>query len=61
MSKSKVVTLRMPVELKRRLEREAKYQGNFRESVEQLFAEYSVNPNGSHFISGKPVVAKIPS
>ena len=27
MSKSQVVTLRMPVELKRRLEREARYQG----------------------------------
>ncbi len=33
MSNSKVVTLRMPVELKKRLEREAKYQGT---SINQL-------------------------
>ena len=33
MSKSQVVTLRMPAELKRRLEREARYQGV---SVNQL-------------------------
>ncbi len=39
MSKSQVVTLRMPIELKRRLEREAKYQGV---SLNQL-ANYLLN------------------
>ncbi len=39
MSRTQVVTLRMPIELKRRLEREAKYQGV---SINQL-TNYLIN------------------
>lgn len=44
MSKTQVVTLRMPKELKRRLDREAKYQGV---SLNQL-ANYLVNIQLTH-------------
>ena len=44
MSKTQVVTLRMPKELKRRLDREAKYQGV---SLNQL-ANYLVNVQLTH-------------
>ena len=47
MSDTQVVTLRMPRELKRRLDREAKYQGV---SVNQL-ANYLVNSQLTHMES----------
>lgn len=47
MSKTQVVTLRMPKELKRRLDREAKYQGV---SLNQL-ANYLVNVQLTHLES----------
>ena len=47
MSKTQVVTLRMPKELKRRLDREAKYQGV---SLNQL-ANYMVNIQLTHLES----------
>ena len=47
MSKTQVVTLRMPKELKRRLDREAKYQGV---SLNQL-ANYLVNIQLTHLES----------
>ncbi|MEJ2054781.1 MAG: toxin-antitoxin system HicB family antitoxin [Calditrichaceae bacterium] len=47
MSNTQVVTLRMPKELKRRLDREAKYQGV---SVNQL-ANYLVNIQLTHLES----------
>jgi len=47
MSDTQVVTLRMPRELKRRLEREAKYQGV---SLNQL-ANYLVNSQLTHMES----------
>ena len=47
MSDTQVVTLRMPIELKRRLDREAKYQGV---SLNQL-ANYLVNTQLTHMES----------
>jgi HicB family len=76
MSDSQVVTLRMPKDLKKRLEREAKYQGvsinqltNYLlnsqltqlESVSVLEARLSEKPMSSLKRKAKKILSKVPS